>query len=73
MNRNVGMIDRVVRFVLAAVLLYLGLGFYGVGTGLGIGLTAIGAVLALTGLIGFCGLYKILGVDTSGSGQSPQA
>jgi hypothetical protein len=73
MNTNVGMIDRVIRLVLAAALLYLGLGFYGIGTGLGIGLTGVGAVLALTGVFGFCGLYKVLGVDTSRSSQSPQA
>ncbi|NER83722.1 MAG: DUF2892 domain-containing protein, partial [Leptolyngbya sp. SIO1D8] len=63
MTSNVGMIDRIIRLMLALVLLYLGLGVYP-GSALGIGLDVIGAIAALTGLFGFCGLYKLLGMNT---------
>ncbi len=63
MKPNVGVVDRGIRLVLAAVLLYLGLAIYG-GSTLGIGLVAVGVVLLMTGLLGFCGLYQLLGIQT---------
>ena len=63
MATNVGMMDRIIRIVLAVALLYLGLAMYS-GSTLGIGLTVVGAIAALTGLVGFCGLYKLLGINT---------
>lgn len=70
MKTNVGAVDRAVRLVLAAVLLYLGLVLYS-GSTLGIGLVVAGAVLLVTGLVGFCGLYSLLGLRTNQS-QEPQ-
>lgn len=70
MKTNVGAVDRAVRLVLAAVVLYLGLVFYS-GSALGVGLVVAGAVLLLTGLMGFCGLYSLLGLRTNPS-QEPQ-
>jgi hypothetical protein len=64
MKTNVGTVDRAVRLVLAAVLLYLGLVLYS-GSGLGIGLAVAGSVLLVTGLVGFCGLYSLLGLRTN--------
>jgi hypothetical protein len=64
MKTNVGSIDRLIRLVLASVLLYLGLFLYG-GTGLGIGFVVAGTVLLVTALVGFCGLYRLLGIRTS--------
>jgi len=57
MEKNVGGIDKVVRIVLGLVIIGLGIYFK---NWLGI----IGLPLLLTGLIGKCGLYKILGINT---------
>jgi hypothetical protein len=64
MDRNVGPADRVVRIVVAlgvCVVIYVA------------GLTGIGAILAgiaalyflITGLLGRCVVYKVIGVDTT--------
>ena len=63
MVSNVGILDRLIRFVLAAILLYLGLTLYS-GSALGIVLDIVGAIALLTGLVGFCGLYRLLGIST---------
>ncbi len=55
--------DRIARVVLGIVLLYLGLG--GVTTGaLAIVLDIVGAVLLLTGVVGFCPLYFLFKFGT---------
>lgn len=64
MKTNVGSIDRLIRLLLASVLFYLGLFLYG-GTGLGIGFVIAGSILLVTGLVGFCGLYRLLGIHTN--------
>jgi hypothetical protein len=64
MKMNVGSIDHLIRLLLASVLFYLGLFVYS-GTGLGIGLVVAGGVLLVTALVGFCGLYRLLGIRTS--------
>ena len=58
MNKNEGSVDRAVRVVLGLVL--LALVFVGPKTMLGL----IGIVPLATGLVGFCPLYKILGMST---------
>ncbi|MDY7013919.1 MAG: DUF2892 domain-containing protein [Cyanobacteriota bacterium] len=63
MFNNVGTSDRIIRLLLAAVLLYIGLFVYS-STALGIGLAIAGTVLALSGLAGSCLLYGLLGIDT---------
>ena len=61
---NEGTWDRALRIMLGAVLLYLGLG--GVVTGAaGIALSVVAVLLLLTGLIGWCPLYSLLGISTS--------
>lgn len=69
MFTNVGMTDRFLRLLLASGLLYLGLFNYS-HSALGIGLDVAGAVALLTGLIGFCGLYRLLGINTSQSREN---
>jgi hypothetical protein len=64
MKTNVGPLDRGIRLLLASVFFYLGLFLYG-GSALGIGLVAAGGVLLVTGLIGFCGLYRLLGLHSN--------
>mgnify|MGYP006267644387 CR=1 FL=1 len=63
MIRNVGSVDRIIRLVLAGVLGYLY--FAGVVSGtLGIVLLVLGAIALITGLVGTCGLYRLIGVST---------
>jgi hypothetical protein len=62
MLQNEGMIDRAVRVVLGLGLLTL----LGVGPVPGWGLLGlIGAVPLLTGLVGFCPLYRLMGLSTN--------
>lgn len=63
MLTNVGTIDRLIRLLLAAVLLYLGLFFYA-DSALGIGLTIAAFIPLLTAVVGFCPLYRLLGIRT---------
>lgn len=69
MKPNVGVVDRSIRLGLAAVLLYVGLVIYG-SSALGFGLVAVGAILLATGLVGFCGIYSLLGLRTN---KTPEA
>ena len=58
MTRNEGTIDRVARVALGVVLLVLAL------RGLYTPWTWIGVVPLLTGLVGVCPLYSVLGIST---------
>jgi len=58
MKRNEGTIDRVIRIVLGVGL--LSIVFVGPQTMLGL----IGLVPLLTGLLGFCPLYRLVGLST---------
>jgi hypothetical protein len=57
--KNVGTVDKVIRIVLGVVL--LALVFVGPQTPWG----WIGIIPLVTGLIGFCPLYGVLGMNTS--------
>lgn len=59
---NEGKIDRTVRVVLGVIL--LGMAFFSLSGTAQIGVGIIGTVAFITGIIGFCGLYKILGIST---------
>lgn len=63
MSSNVGTVDRVVRLVVAGAAVA---GAFAVGatTGAGIALLVIGAVMLVTAGIGFCPLYRIIGLNT---------
>jgi hypothetical protein len=63
MKKNVGTIDRVIRVVVALVIIALFLTHMVSGT-LGIILLVLAAILFITGSIGFCLLYWILGINT---------
>jgi len=60
--RNEGGFDRVVRVILGIILLALGL--LKAHGALGIVLDVVGVVVLLTGLTGFCALYRLIGVST---------
>ena len=58
MNQNEGSVDRVVRVLVGSVL--LSLVFFGPHTWLGL----VGIIPLFTGLVGFCPLYRALGLST---------
>jgi hypothetical protein len=58
MYQNEGSIDRVARVLLGSLL--ISLVFFGPHTYLGL----LGIVPLLTGVVGFCPLYRVLGVST---------
>ncbi len=58
MNCNVGTIDRVVRVVVGLVL--IALVFWGPQTNWG----WIGLIPLITGVMGWCPAYRLLGIDT---------
>ncbi|MFN3587997.1 MAG: DUF2892 domain-containing protein [Spirosomataceae bacterium] len=63
MDKNVGKVDKLVRVLVA--LLLVGLYFSGILSGvLGYILLAVAGVMILTGLVNFCPLYSLLGVNT---------
>jgi hypothetical protein len=63
MATNEGTVDRIIRVVLGIAALA---GAFAVGLGSvgGVLLLVVGGVLALTGAIGFCPLYRVLGIST---------
>lgn len=66
MTKNEGVVDRSVRFVLGVFFLTLG-----AVTGSPWGL--IGLIPLVTAAVGFCPLYKIVGVSTCKEGCEPVA
>lgn len=63
MTNNMGSVDRLIRLVIAALAIY----FYSNGTLTGtVGVVAlvVAAVFALTSLISFCPLYRLVGIST---------
>lgn len=65
MAQNIGMIDRLLRVVVGLALLAYALQFIGVGSPYS-WLGWFGAVPLLTGLIGNCPAYSLLGINTCG-------
>ncbi|MFN8326542.1 MAG: DUF2892 domain-containing protein [Flavobacteriaceae bacterium] len=63
MKKNMGNADRIIRVILAIILIYL---FYsGTITGtLGYVALVFGIAFILTSLVSFCPLYPILGINT---------
>lgn len=63
MKLNESNVDRIIRAVAGVVLLFLGFGGVLSG-GLAVVADVIGAVLLLTGAIGFCPIYAVLKLST---------
>jgi len=63
MKKNVGAVDKIIRIVLAAVLVILYLANVVSGT-LGIVFIVVALVLLLTAFMNFCALYTLLGIST---------
>jgi hypothetical protein len=72
MKRNVGGNDRIARLVLGPVLVVAALVLYFqvltvtglLGAGLIVAGLLVGAVLLVTGAVGYCPLNRVLGIDT---------
>lgn len=64
--KNEGTADRVLRVLLGIVALVLAFTTLGVldGAILGVVVAIVGAVLLLTGVVGFCPAYKVCGMRT---------
>ncbi len=56
MIKNVGKIDRIIRVVIGLILASL------MTVNLWIGI--VGLAITITGLVGWCGLYKLVGINT---------
>lgn len=63
MKRNMSNIDRLIRAIVAVVLVYLFIGDIVTGT-FGIILVVLGAILLITSVLGFCPLYVLLKMST---------
>jgi O-antigen ligase len=63
MKRNMGSTDKIVRFVLAAIIAVLYLTGTVTGT-LGIVLLVVAGVFIVTSLVNFCPLYTLFGLNT---------
>lgn len=63
MTTNEGTVDRIIRAIagLAAVVAALAMDLSGVGAVL---LVIVGGILLVTAAVGFCPLYRVLGVST---------
>ena len=59
MLQNESLIDRVIRLVLGAILIYAWYAAFVSGF-----VAAVGVILLVTGIIGWCPIYSLLGGDT---------
>ena len=64
MEKNIGNIDRVIRFIVGILLFYLV--FKLNEKFLIVILSALGAISVLESFTGYCGLYKLLKINTGG-------
>ena len=63
MKKNVGSVDKIIRYTLAILL--LALYYFGALTGVwGTATLIAAAVLVMTSIFSFCGLYTIFGMNT---------
>ncbi len=63
MKQNMGMLDRTIRVIIAAVIAALYYGHIISGT-IGIVLLVIAGVFVLTSMVSFCPLYRLFGTST---------
>ncbi len=64
MKHNEGRTDRIIRIVLGIILLILGIAVIATGWLEWI-FVALGAILLITGIVGFCPLYALLKINTN--------
>lgn len=64
MQTNMGTLDRVVRGVLVAPVALIVASVVGIGTLGGIVLAIVAVIMGVTALVGFCPLYRLIGLST---------
>ncbi|MCU0105534.1 DUF2892 domain-containing protein [Acholeplasma vituli] len=64
LQKNVGSIDKLVRYGIAAVLVIVGILLWNTLAALSVVLFVFAVVLSLTALFSFCGLYSLFGINT---------
>ena len=68
MKKNMGFTDKLIRIIIAAII--VGLYFAGVLTGtLGIVLLVFAFVFVLTSVVSFCPMYTLFGINTARKGK----
>lgn len=60
-TKNIGNVDRVIRIVAGLALFFAA---YSTGGNAAIVLAVAGVIALATGLVGWCGLYLLLGINT---------
>jgi hypothetical protein len=70
-EKNVGMIDRIIRIVVGFFV--LGFGAKYMSTPLNLVIALVGFVIVATGVIGTCTLYSLLGINTGAIASPKQA
>ena len=63
MKKNMGLADRIIRITLAIVVVFLYYNKTITGT-VGIVLLVLAGIFVLTSFVGFCPLYKLVGLNT---------
>lgn len=66
MSRNESNLDRMIR-IAAAVVAVIGAVAVGASSALGVVLFIVAAILVVTAAVGFCPLYRLLGISTDKS------
>jgi len=69
-NKNVGLADRIIRIILGVILIYVGWVVWENNTA-GIVIDVVGVILIITGIIGYCSIYKIFKINTCKQCQAP--
>jgi hypothetical protein len=64
MKKNLGSLDKIIRFIVAAVFVILYVTHVVTGT-IGIILLVLAGIFVLTSLVSFCPLYPLLGMNTN--------
>jgi len=64
MEKNEGTVDRVIRVILGFILIYIGAIQMDLSGALAFIVVLIGLILLISGIIGYCGLYTVIGINT---------
>jgi uncharacterized membrane protein len=71
MTRNEGTIDRLARGVVALIAVILAVAV-GIGTFAGVILALVAVVMAVTAVVGFCPLYRLVGLSSERHTVAPR-
>lgn len=66
MRKNMGTVDRITRAFVVAPIAVVGALALGAGSIAGAVLLVVAAIMLATAAVGFCPLYRLLGIDTRG-------